>query len=119
MFARILFLSTAFSASYIVTFVDNKYSGRTLVEMISAKLDLLLFISLQTGTGVVKEAMTDVLKFIYNIIYHYPKVYCTCYCVAVKRLHATQVAQQNPQSQAAVEDKNKVLGDFWSPKLDG
>lgn len=40
-------------------------------------------------------------------------------CVAVKRLHAAQVAQQNPQSQAAVEDKNKVLGDFWSPKLDG
>ncbi|KXN86333.1 Synembryn-B [Leucoagaricus sp. SymC.cos] len=99
--ARILFLSTAFSASYIVTFVESKYNGRTVVEIISAKLDSLL-ISIQTSTKMAKEAMTDVLKFTYNIIHHYPKA-----------------VQELPQSQAAVEDEKKVLGDFWSSKLDG
>ncbi|KAJ3564687.1 hypothetical protein NP233_g8126 [Leucocoprinus birnbaumii] len=99
--ARILFLSTAFSASYIVTFVDSKFNGRTVVEIISAKLDILL-ISVQNSTKMAKEAMTDVLKFTYNITHHYPKA-----------------VQENPQSRAAVEDEKKVLGDFWSSKLDG
>lgn len=88
--------------------------------MISLKLDLLLSISLQTNsTSPVKEAMTDVLKFIYNMIYHYPKVYYICCCTAVTCLYVAQIAQKNPPSRAAVEDKNKVLGDLWSPKLDG
>ncbi|KAF5363705.1 hypothetical protein D9756_000565 [Leucocoprinus leucothites] len=99
--ARILFLSTAFSASYIVTFIDNKYNGRTVVEIVGSKLDTLL-ISVQTSTKMAKEAMTDVLKFTYNITHHYPKA-----------------VQENPQSLAAVEDEKKVLGDFWSSKLDG
>lgn len=73
MLARILFLSTAFSASYIVTFVDGKYNGRTVVEIIGMKLDLLL-IHVQNSTRMAKEAMTDVLKFTYNITHHYPKV---------------------------------------------
>jgi len=88
--------------------------------MVSSKLDLLLSISLQTNsTSAVKEAMTDVLKFIYNMIYHYPKVYYICCCAAVTCLYVAQIAQENPPSRAAVEDKNKVLGDLWSPKLDG
>lgn len=56
-----------------MTFVDNKYNGRTVVEIIGAKLDILL-ISIQTSTRMAKEAMTDVLKFTYNITHHYPKV---------------------------------------------
>lgn len=88
--------------------------------MISSKLDLLLSISLQTtSTGAVKEAMTDVLKFIYNMIYHYPKVHYICCCIAITCLYVAQIAEENLPSQAAVEDKNKVLGDLWSPKLDG
>ncbi|KAF9452029.1 hypothetical protein P691DRAFT_805838 [Macrolepiota fuliginosa MF-IS2] len=99
--ARILFLSTAFSGSYIVTFVDSKYNGRTVVDIIASKLDFLLM-SVQTSTRMAKEAMTDVLKFTYNVILHYPKA-----------------VQEDPQSQAAIEEERKVLGDFWSSKLDG
>ncbi|XP_006460157.1 hypothetical protein AGABI2DRAFT_68541 [Agaricus bisporus var. bisporus H97] len=99
--ARILFLSTALLPDYIVTFIENKHNGRPVVEIIGAKLDLL-YICVLNSTRMAKEAMTDLLKFAYNFIHHYPKA-----------------VQENPQSQAAEEDEKKVLGDYWSPKLDG
>lgn len=71
--ARILFLSTALLPAYIVTLVENKYNGRTIIEIIAAKLDLLS-INVQNSTRMAKEAMTDLLKFTYNFIHHYPKV---------------------------------------------
>jgi hypothetical protein len=101
-----------------VTFVDSKYNGRTVVDIISAKLDLLL-ISVQQSTRMAKEAMTDVLKFTYNVTHHYPKVCIPKLAIMVMGAQVAQAVQENPQSQAAVEDDKKVLGDFWSSKLDG
>jgi len=34
-------------------------------------------------------------------------------------LSVAQITQDHPPSRATVEDKNKALGDLWSPKLDG
>lgn len=73
MLARILFLSTALLPAQIVLLVENKYNGHTVVEIIGTKLDLLL-INVQSSTRMAKEAMTDLLKFTYNFIHHYPKV---------------------------------------------
>lgn len=72
--ARILFLSTALLPDYIVTFIENKHNGRPVVEIIGAKLDLL-YICVLNSTRMAKEAMTDLLKFAYNFIHHYPKVW--------------------------------------------
>lgn len=42
-----------------------------------------------------------------------------CFCAAVMYLSVAQITQDHPPSRATVEDKNKALGDLWSPKLDG
>ncbi|KAF8075940.1 guanine nucleotide exchange factor [Lyophyllum atratum] len=53
--------------------------------------------------GMAREAMTDLLKLTFNILLHYPKM-----------------VESEPQTAEATNpDEEKVLGDFWSPKLDG
>lgn len=71
--ARILFLCTASGPSYIQSLVEDKRHGRTVVDIISAKLESLL-VNILNGQRMAKEAMTDVLKFAFNILMHYPKV---------------------------------------------
>jgi len=71
--ARILFLATASGPSYLETLLDGKYHGRTIIEILGAKLDLLTS-ALRNGTPSAKEGLTDILKFIFNLLLHYPKV---------------------------------------------
>ncbi|KAF8211758.1 guanine nucleotide exchange factor [Mycena galopus ATCC 62051] len=90
---RILFLSTVHASPFIISLVDEKRNGNTIVDVIAGKLDLLI-VSLLSGAKMAKEAMVDVLKFTFNILMHYPKS-----------------LESNP-------DEKKVIGDNWSPKLD-
>ncbi|KAJ7446886.1 guanine nucleotide exchange factor [Mycena galericulata] len=87
--ARILFLATVSPSPFITTLVEEKRQGHLAIDVVSGKLDLLL-VSLLSGTKMAKEAMVDVLKFVFNILMHYPRA----------------------------GDGTKVLGDSWSPKLD-
>ncbi|KAF8974381.1 guanine nucleotide exchange factor [Flammula alnicola] len=97
--SRILFLSTASGPTYIETMVDGKHHGRTIVDILGSKLDLMTS-AIRNGTPIAKEAMTDVLKFTFNILLHYPKL--------------TESEPQNSDSHG----HDKVMGDFWSSKLD-
>ncbi|KAG5650383.1 hypothetical protein H0H81_012426 [Sphagnurus paluster] len=100
--SRILFLSTASGPSFIQTIVEEKHHGRTIVEILSVKLDMLTT-GILSGTKMAREAMTDLLKLTFNILLHYPRL-----------------VESTPQTPEA-EDPNeqKVMGDFWNPKLDG
>ncbi|KAK7038901.1 hypothetical protein VNI00_010535 [Paramarasmius palmivorus] len=71
--ARILFLATASRSPYIVSLVEEKHHGRTIIEIISNKLDVTMG-SLLAGHKSAKEAMTDLLKFAFNILFFYPKL---------------------------------------------
>ncbi|KAF9569472.1 hypothetical protein CPC08DRAFT_623700 [Agrocybe pediades] len=96
--SRILFLATVSGTSYVETMVENKHHGRTIVEIIGAKIDLMTT-AIRNGAPSAKEALGDLLKFTFNILVHYPKV------------------QSEPQSSTPHSDK--VMGDFWSSRLDG
>lgn len=71
--SRILFLSTASGSTYIETIVEGKYNSRTIVDILGLKLDLMTT-AVRNGAPISKEAMSDLLKFIFNILLHYPKV---------------------------------------------
>lgn len=100
--SRILFLCTASGPPFIRSLVEQKHYGRTVVEIIAGKLDSLT-VAILSGTKMAREAMSDLLKFTFNLLLHYPKM--------------VDCEPQNAESQN--EHGSKVLGDFWSSKLDG
>lgn len=57
--------------------MEGKHNGRTIVDILSSKLDLMTT-AVRNGAPVSKEAMSDLLKFIFNILLHYPKVFHCC-----------------------------------------
>ncbi|KIJ70641.1 hypothetical protein HYDPIDRAFT_105384 [Hydnomerulius pinastri MD-312] len=59
--------------------------------------------SMRDGTPGSKEAMTDLLKLTFNLCVHYPKL--------------VDCEVQSPEVVAG--DENKVMGDYWSSRLDG
>ena len=69
-----MFLSTASGPAYIETIVDGKYHGRTIVDILGSKLDMMTN-AFRGSTPTAKEALTDLLKFLFNILLHYPKVF--------------------------------------------
>lgn len=76
--SRILFLASASLAStdsFIVSIVERKPSGRALflVDIICLRLESLTS-ALLNGTRMAREAVVDLLKFVFNILTHYPKV---------------------------------------------
>jgi len=104
--SRILFLCTVSvpsSADFIKTLVESKPQGHSgsIVEIIGAKLDSLTK-SIMASTKMSREAMTDLLKFTFNLLLHYPKIADDSH----------EVTQRN-------EDDTKVMGDCWSDRLDG
>lgn len=73
-----MFLSTVsmYQAKDFIRFiVERKPLGNVsnTLEIIGAKLDLLSKGIIQS-TKLAREAMTDLLKFTFNILVHYPKV---------------------------------------------
>ena len=72
--SRILFLSTV-SMSSAATFIRSLVEGKSpnIIELIGNKLDLLSR-AILSGAKFSREAMTDLLKFTFNLLLHYPKV---------------------------------------------
>ncbi|PPQ70131.1 hypothetical protein CVT24_003878, partial [Panaeolus cyanescens] len=98
--SRILFLSTVSGTDFLESVVEDKHNGRTVIEIIASKLELMLT-AIKEGLPTAKEAMIDLLKFTYNLLLHYPKL-----------------VESEPQNDLA-HGGDKVMGDFWSSKLDG
>lgn len=105
--SRILFLATASSTtagSFIVSIVERKPAGRahSLVEILSLRLESLTT-ALLSGTKMAREAIVDLLKFSFNILTHYPKL---VECEKVVEI-------------GSGDDNTKVMGEYWSDRLDG
>lgn len=105
--SRILFLATASSVTagpFIVSIVERKPSGRAhfLVEIIGLRLESLIP-ALLSGTKMAREAIVDLLKFTFNILTHYPKL----------------VDCENIGESGSSSDSTKVMGEYWSDRLDG
>lgn len=76
--SRLLFLSTASSATagdFIKDLVEGKASrsGQNVVDTLAPKLDALLSLML-VGTPMAREAMSEMLKFGFNVLCFYPRV---------------------------------------------
>lgn len=59
------------AGTLIKSIVEAKYPSIT--DVISSKLDLLSR-AILAGTKFGREAMTDLLKFTFNLLLHYPRV---------------------------------------------
>lgn len=66
-------MSTVSGPSYLVTLVDGKYNGHTIIEILGVKLEWLK-LAYRAGIPCAKEGLIDILKFTFNILLHYPKV---------------------------------------------
>lgn len=71
--SRILFLATASGSNYLVTMMEKKYNGSYIVDIVGSKLECLIN-PVQAGANLAREAMTDLLKFTFNILLYYPNV---------------------------------------------
>lgn len=76
--SRLLFLSTASSATagdFIKDLVEGRVSnnGQNVVDILAPKLDALLSLIL-AGTPLAREAMSEMLKFGFNVLCFYPRV---------------------------------------------
>ncbi|KAH6915266.1 guanine nucleotide exchange factor [Coprinopsis sp. MPI-PUGE-AT-0042] len=100
--ARVLFLAGASGSTRIVNLVETKYNSKYLIDIIAAKVDALI-VPVQSSTPMAKDAMTDILKLAFYILVHYPKL----------------TENNEPQAGRSESDSRKVMGDFWSSKLDG
>lgn len=106
---------------FIVSIVERKPSGRAhpLVEIIGLRLESLIP-ALLSGTKMAREAMVDLLKFTFNILTHYPKV---CQALAISALNFSNIFQlvdcENLGASGGGNDGAKVLGEYWSDRLDG
>lgn len=69
--------------------VDERYHARSVVDILGSKLDLLVA-SIHSGAPMAREAMTDLLKFVFNLLLHYPKV-CIIFSFGVIFLNSVQV----------------------------
>lgn len=96
------------------------------MEIIGAKLDLLNTCILG-GVKMSREAMTDLLKFTFNLLVHYPKVRLWTQSSTFADI-LLQIVDCEAQSTAGKEkdsrlkgksDEQKVMGDYWSHRLDG
>lgn len=64
-----------FASDFIVNLVEHKYPDQTntIVDIIGIRLDSLTS-SILGMEKLAREAMTDLLKFAFNVLLHYPKV---------------------------------------------
>lgn len=105
--SRILFLCTASSSSsYIRTLVERKNGKKseTIIEVIASKLDFLRT-SILGSEKFAREAMTDLLKFTFNLLLHYPKI-------------TQEILIADHEISTSSDHSSPLMGDYWSERLD-
>ncbi|KAG7097727.1 hypothetical protein E1B28_005047 [Marasmius oreades] len=106
--SRILFLSTTSPSTFLLSLVEDKRHGQTITEIISTKLDVLLA-RLLAGAKLAREAMSELLKFTFNLLLHYPKL------ISVDKTHSRTSTTARSRNSSKHDDNDR----YWSPKLDG
>ncbi|KAJ3860617.1 guanine nucleotide exchange factor [Lentinula novae-zelandiae] len=71
--SRIMFLATASPSSLILSLVEDKRHGRTTIDVIAMKIDIVLS-NVLGNKAFARDAMSELLKFSFNLLLHYPKV---------------------------------------------
>ena len=97
--SRILFLCSAAvssAAPFIEWLVEHKLpnvpGSGTAIDIIGTKLDDLIEL-MKEGNTATKDAITDLLKLIFNLFVHYPKVSARCMaCVSTDSFCSSLIA---------------------------
>ncbi|KAJ3873519.1 guanine nucleotide exchange factor [Lentinula edodes] len=72
--SRIMFLATASPSSLILSLVEDKRHGRTTIDVIAMKIDIVLS-NVLGNKAFARDAMSELLKFSFNLLLHYPKLH--------------------------------------------
>ena len=88
------------------------------MDILGAKLDALLP-HVQQNQPMAPEAMADLLKFLFNLLTHYPKVYLFTQLLvslteALSKLAHSSISGHN-DDRTETED---LIDDNWSPELE-
>lgn len=70
---RIMFLATASPSALILSLVEDKRHGRTIIDVLAMKMDMMMA-SLLADKTFARDAVSELLKFAFNILHHYPEV---------------------------------------------
>lgn len=116
--SRILFLCTVSASPLIITLVEEKRHGKTLVDLLTAKMDMSL-VAIHNGVKNSREAMTDLLKFTFYILMHYPKVKTASPYLFIPLFTFSQMSDTSVSTSETSSDGEVAIGDFWHPRLDG
>ncbi|KAG7098282.1 hypothetical protein E1B28_000245 [Marasmius oreades] len=104
--SRILFFTTVSRSPFIIWLIEESHDGRTITDIIEDKLDLALSRYLKNNkANLAQEAIADLLKFVFNLLLYYPKM--------------VDCVSQSSSLPSLSSNEAKIMGDFWSPKLDG
>ncbi|THH08026.1 hypothetical protein EW145_g2980 [Phellinidium pouzarii] len=120
---RILFLCTASPTSVLhrsllepMPSLPDRQSGRTnhqdIISIMAKQLDFLL-VSILQGLVMSKEALTDLLKFTFNILCHWPRI-----AVDAETLQSCG-NEKEPDANGRTAKDMSVLGERWTRRLDG
>lgn len=66
-----------------------------------------------------REAMVDLLKFAFNVLTHYPKVHFVSFSFSFPLISFQLVDCEKVVESDTSEDNAKVMGEYWSDRLDG
>ncbi|KAH0839525.1 guanine nucleotide exchange factor [Lanmaoa asiatica] len=122
--SRILFLCTAAVSSavpFIQWLVEHKRpdvpGSGTAIDIIGSKLDDLVELMKEENPAA-KDAITDLLKLIFNLCVHYPKVCDTLHGLCWYRFVSQLVECEVQSPEVTISTVDKVMGDYWSTRLD-
>ncbi|KAG7098154.1 hypothetical protein E1B28_000124 [Marasmius oreades] len=104
--SRILFFATVSRSPFVIWLVEESHDGRTISNIVEDKLDLALSRYLKNDkANLAREAIADLLKFTFNLLLYYPKM--------------VDCVPQSSSLPSLSGNEARIMGDFWSPKLDG
>ncbi|KAF9263754.1 hypothetical protein L218DRAFT_901416 [Marasmius fiardii PR-910] len=104
--SRILFFATVSQSPFVIWLVEEKHDGRSISQIIEEKVTMVLARYLKnTKANLAQEAIADLLKFTFNLLLYYPKM--------------VDCDPQSSSLPSLSEGEARIMGDFWSPKLDG
>jgi hypothetical protein len=68
-----MFLATVSPSALILSLVEDKRHGRTIIDVLTMKMDMMMA-SLLADKTFAQDAVSELLKFTFNILHHYPEV---------------------------------------------
>ncbi|GAW01627.1 hypothetical protein LENED_003232 [Lentinula edodes] len=94
--SRIMFLATASPSSLILSLVEDKRHGRTIIDVIAMKIDIVLS-NVLGNKAFARDAMSELLKFSFNLLLHYPKLHGLA-SASSRRRRSLSISSNSPAS---------------------